>query len=97
MPEEILNEPGIQSFIRQHVAGAVAQHVGVNMEPEASGFSRFTDYARHHVRADRAATLLRPFHIGSGVQHGLDVLAATDRRCPHPRQTVPPDRQLRLA
>ncbi len=52
MTEEILYEPDVQSFVSQHIAGAMAQHVRTDVEPDAS---RFNDYARHHLRADRAA------------------------------------------
>jgi hypothetical protein len=34
---------------------------------------------------DTPVILTRPFHIVSGVQHGLRVLAMMDWRCPHHR------------
>jgi hypothetical protein len=38
------------------MAGAMAQHVRTDVEPNPCDLSRLADYARHHVRADRAAT-----------------------------------------
>jgi hypothetical protein len=35
MTQKILNEPGIQSFVRQHVAGAVPQHVEIGRKAHA--------------------------------------------------------------
>jgi len=55
MTEEILNEPCIQPLVREHVTGAVAQHVRMDVKPNAGGPSSLADDPGYHVSADRAA------------------------------------------
>jgi hypothetical protein len=57
MPEEVLNEPGVQPGVRQHVSRRVPEHVRVNVEPDPSRLSSPLHDARHHVGAERTAAL----------------------------------------
>ena len=47
--EEILNEPGVQARVSEHVARAVTKHVRVDVEPYPSSLASLLHDARHHV------------------------------------------------
>ena len=59
MSEPVLDGSGIVSGVRQCVAAAVAQHVRVDREIEASALAKPFDVPVNRVRSERAAPLSR--------------------------------------
>jgi len=57
MSEKILNQPGIGSFVRQHVSRRVPQHVRMHMEADTSVLGGSLDNPCHHVRRQHATPL----------------------------------------
>src|SRR5215475_8895744 len=55
MTEPILNGPGVVAGVRQCVAAAVAQHVGVHREIEAGAFAKALYLPIDGVRGERSA------------------------------------------
>jgi hypothetical protein len=57
MAPKILNEPGIQTPVNQHVAGRMPQHVRVNMKSDAGRLGSLGDDPDNHVDVNRPAAL----------------------------------------
>ncbi|MGD0107729.1 MAG: hypothetical protein ABSC06_27380 [Rhodopila sp.] len=57
MSEKLLDQPGVGSFVRQHVSGGVPQHVGMHVEADTSVLGGSLDNPCHHVCRQHAAAL----------------------------------------
>jgi hypothetical protein len=57
MAVKILNEPGFQPFVSEHVTDAEVEHVGMDAEPNAGRLSSFGDDPCNGIGADRAAPI----------------------------------------
>lgn len=57
MAEKILDQPGVGSFVRQHVSGGVPQHVGMHVEADVSVLGGSLDNPCHHVGRQHATPL----------------------------------------
>ena len=57
MPQELLDQPDVDTVVDQHVAGSMAEHVGMDRVAQAGGHASFADDVLHRIDRQRSATL----------------------------------------